>query len=206
MGKVFIEQGISLDGYIAGPNAGRKNPLGDGGPNVHKWMYAQETWRQHLGFKGGDSGSDDALVRETFARAGAYIMGRRMFDEGEANWPEEAPFRTPVFVVTTHAREPWVRPGGTTFYFVTDGVESAVAQAKTAAGGKDLRIAGGANIARQALEAGLVDELNLHLAPVVLGGGVRLFDGLDTNRVKLEQRRVLASPQITHLYYDVVTR
>jgi dihydrofolate reductase len=206
MRRVRYGVAMSLDGYIAGPNAGPKNPLGDGGRHVHKWMYAQETWRQHLGFKGGDSGSDDTLLRETFARAGAYVMGRRMFDEGEANWPEEAPFRTPVFVVTSHAREPWARPGGTTFYFVTDGVESAVARAKAAAGEKDVRIAGGATIARQALEAGLVDELNLHLAPVMLGGGVRLLDGLDPEHVKLEQRRVLASPQVTHLYYDVIVR
>jgi dihydrofolate reductase len=203
MSKVFIEQGISLDGFIAGPNAGGANPLGDGGMQIHQWMYAQTTWREHLGFSGGQTGRDDMLVQETFERAGAYVMGRRMFDEGEANWPEEAPFRTPVFVVTGQARAPWVRPGGTTFYFVTDGVAHAVVRAKAAAGAKDVRIAGGANVVKQALEAGLVDELNLHLAPVLLGAGVRLFDGLETNHVRLEQRRVLASPHVTHLYFDV---
>ena len=131
-------------------------------------------------------------------------MGRRMFAEGEANWPEEAPFRAPVFVVTTRARQPWVRPGGTTFHFVTDGVETAVARAGEAAGGKDVRIAGGAHIVRQALESGLVHELNLHLAPVLLHRGVRLFDGMRSDRVAFQPRRVLASPNATHLYYDVL--
>jgi dihydrofolate reductase len=131
-------------------------------------------------------------------------MGRRMFDEGEVGWPDPPPFRAPVFVLTHHAREPWVRQGGTTFTFVTDGIESAVGQAKEAAGDEDVRIAGGANAIQQAIEAGLVDELQIHLAPVLLGGGIRLFDRIDPKHAELEIMRVIESPNVTHLGYRVV--
>ena len=131
-------------------------------------------------------------------------MGRRMFDEGEVGWSDPPPFRAPVFVLTNHAREPWVRQGGTTFTFVTDGIESALEQAKAAAGDKDILIAGGANTVRQFLEAGLLDELQIHLAPVLLGDGVRLFDHVDPERIELEPTRVIDSPRVTHLRYRVV--
>jgi dihydrofolate reductase len=132
-------------------------------------------------------------------------MGRRMFDEGEVGWADPSPFRAPVFVLTRHAREPWVRQGGTTFTFVTDGIESALEQARAAAGDKDVHIAGGADIVRQYIEAGMLDELQIHLAPVLLGDGVRLFDGIDTeDGVELEVRRVIDSPRVTHLRYRVL--
>ncbi|PZG12782.1 dihydrofolate reductase family protein [Nonomuraea aridisoli] len=179
MGKVFFDLAMSLDGYIAGPNARPGNPLGDGGERLHTWMYRTAAFTKLIGGgDGGETGPDDDLVRRTIERAGASVMGRRMFDEGEVGWPEEAPFHHPVFVVTGQAREPWVRKGGTTFTFVTDGLESALAQAKAAAGGKDVRVSGGASLVRQCLAAGVIDEGVIHLAPVLLGAGTRLFDGL----------------------------
>ncbi|TDD41330.1 dihydrofolate reductase [Nonomuraea terrae] len=179
MGKVFFDLAMSLDGYISGPDARPGNPLGDGGERLHTWMYRTAAFMKLIGRgNGGETGPDDDLVRRTIERAGASVMGRRMFDEGEVGWPEEAPFHHPVFVVTSRAREPWVRKGGTTFTFVTDGVESALAQAKAAAGGKDVRVSGGASLVRQCLAAGVIDEGVIHLAPVLLGAGIRLFDGL----------------------------
>jgi dihydrofolate reductase len=174
MSTVFFAVGMSLDGYIAGPNARPGNPLGDGGPGIHAWMYRTAAFRELLGGRGGSLGEDDDIVRRTIERTGATVMGRRMFDEGEVGWPEEAPFGHPVFVVTHREREPWVRTG-TTFTFVTGGVASALAQAKEAAGDKDVRIAGGAGLIQQCLNEGMVDEFDIHLAPVLLGAGIRLF-------------------------------
>jgi dihydrofolate reductase len=205
MTRVFFDVGISLDGYIAGPNRGPKNPLGDGGAGLHEWMGRTKTFRDRLHIPGaGETGGDDEIVKALFARAGANVMGRGMFDEGEANWPEEAPFGTPVFVLTHDVREPWTRPGGTTFHFVTDGIESALTQAKAAAGGKDVRIAGGAETIRQYLDAGHVDEFTLHVAPLILGEGVRLFHRMKRERLKLEQIASSASALVTHIGYRVV--
>ncbi|MEN3609553.1 dihydrofolate reductase family protein [Plantactinospora sp. ZYX-F-223] len=203
MSRVFFTVGMSLDGYLAGPNARPDNPLGDGGTRIHEWVYRTATFRERLrlGGGGGETGSDDDLVRNTFARTGASVMGRRMFDEGEVAWPEEAPFRCPVFVVTNRAREPWVRSGGTTFTFVTDGIESALAQARAAAGDRDVRISGGANLIRQYLAAGLVDEFDVDLAPVLLGGGVRLFDGIPG----AAGLRIEATERVAHLHYRVAS-
>ncbi len=131
-------------------------------------------------------------------------MGRRMFDEGEVGWPDPPPFRAPVFVLTHHERKPWVRQGGTTFTFVTDGIESAIKQARAAAGDKDVRIAGGANTIQQFIKAGLLDELQIHLAPILLGDGVRLFDHPGTEQIELERTRVIDSPRVTHLTFRVV--
>ncbi|MBE1491229.1 dihydrofolate reductase family protein [Plantactinospora soyae] len=180
MTKVFFTVGMSLDGYIAGPNARPDNPMGDGAARIHDWVFRTATFKERLHLAGGagETGPDDDRVRRTFERIGANVMGRRMFDEGEVAWPEDAPFRGPVFVVTNHSREPWIRKGGTTFTFVTDGIGSALAQARAAAGDKDVRISGGANLIRQYLAAGLVDEFDIDLAPVLLGGGIRLFDDL----------------------------
>lgn len=152
---------------------------------------------------GGETGSDDDIVRAILARIGANVMGRRMFDEGEVGWPENAPFHTPVFVLTHHARAPWVRPGGTTFYFVTDGFASALAQARAAAGARDVRISGGAATIQQALRAGVVDELHVHIAPLLMGEGVRLFDG-GRDLPALEIMTVRPSSQVTHLSYRVL--
>lgn len=204
MGKVFVDVGMSLDGFIAGPNGRPGNPLGDGGMRIHQWVYPLASFRERVGLTGGDTNQDDEIVRAVFARAGAYVMGRRMFDEGEVGWPENPPFRAPVFVVTHQARDPWVRQGGTTFTFATEDIERALEQAKAAAGDRDVRVSGGANVIRQFIEAGLVDELTIHLAPVLLGDGVRLFDHVGTEEMALERMEVLDSPLVTHLKYRVV--
>jgi dihydrofolate reductase len=204
MGKVYADMGMSLDGYVAGPNAGPQNALGDGGMLLHRWVFDLESWRERQSLPGGRSNQDDEIVKEKNARNGAFVMGRRMFDEGEVGWPDPPPFRAPVFVLTHHAREPWVRQGGTTFIFVTDGIESAVEQAKAAAGDKDVQIAGGANVVQQCVKAGLLDELQIHLAPVLLGDGVRLFERMGPEDVELEGTRVIDSPRVTHLGFRVV--
>ncbi|GAA2816110.1 dihydrofolate reductase family protein [Saccharopolyspora taberi] len=204
MSKVFASMGMSLDGFVAGPNGGPDNALGDGGFRIHQWVFDLESWRERQSREGGATNADDEIVKENFARAGAYVMGRRMFDEGEAGWPDPPPFQAPVFVLTHNPREPWVRQGGTTFTFVTDGVESAVEQARAAAGDKDVQISGGADVVRQALDAGLVDEVEVHVAPILLGRGVRLFDGVDPERCAFEPERVVGSPGVTHLRYRVV--
>jgi dihydrofolate reductase len=202
--QVVVYMGMSLDGYVAGPNAGPENPLGDGGIRIHRWIYDLEAWRERQSLRGGQTNSDDEVVKESYERVGAYVMGRRMFDEGEVNWPDPPPFRAPVFVLTNHAREPWVRQGGTTFTFVTDGIESALERAREAAGDKDVWISGGANVIQQYLSAGLVDEVFIHLAPVLLGAGVRLFERIGAEQVELECTRVIDSPRVTHLRYRVV--
>ncbi|MFE5484212.1 dihydrofolate reductase family protein [Streptomyces sp. NPDC056527] len=200
MSKVFASLGMSLDGFIAGPGSGPDNPLGDGGMRIHEWVFGVESWRERQSIGGGQTNQDDDIVQGNFARAGAYIMGRRMFAEGEVGWPDPPPFRAPVFVLTHTPRESWVRQGGTTFTFVTDGIDSALAQAREAAGGKDVQVSGGADTVRQFIEAGLLDELQIHLAPLVLGAGVRLFDGVSPT-LGLAPAQVVASPQVTHLTY-----
>jgi dihydrofolate reductase len=204
MGKVHADMGMSLDGFVAGPNAGPQNALGDEGHRIHRWAYDLESWREHQSLEGGSTDRDDEVSRETFARTGAYVMGRRMFEEGEVGWPDPPPFHAPVFVLTHHARDPWVRQGGTTFTFVTDGLESALEQARAAAGDKDVQISGGAATVRLFIEAGMLDELQIHLAPVLLGDGVRLFDRVDPEPVELEVTRVINSPRVTHLRYCAV--
>jgi dihydrofolate reductase len=204
LSKVFVDVGLSLDGYLAGPNRSPGNPMGGAGTTIHAWVFKTATFLARLGLTGGETSSDDRIVKAIFDRAGAHVMGRRMFDEGEVCWPEDAPFRTPVFVVTHAAREPWPRKGGTTFHFVTDGIASALDQAKAAAGGKDVRISGGADTVRQFLQAGLVDEVTLHIAPVLLGAGLRLFDLVRPGDVTLEQQDVSSSALVTHINYRVV--
>ena len=211
MSKVFVNVGMSLDGYIApegmdmehADDPTYKDWMGKW-MQMQGWVADQEFFRQNLGLgDGGETGRDNQIVRGTFERTGVSIMGKRMFEGGERFWPEEAPFHTPVFVLTNEVRTPWERPGGTTFYFVNDGIESALEQARAVAGDRDIRIAGGADAIRQYLDAGLVNELAIELAPVLLGGGTALFDGLDTNRVTLEIDEVIDSPKVTHLRYAV---
>ena len=209
MSKVFVNVGMSLDGYIA-PEGMDLEHADDPFYWMSKWMQLQawvadqEFFRKNLGLgDGGETGRDNQIVREIFERTGVSIMGKRMFEGGEQFWPEEAPFHTPVFVVTNEVRAPWARPGETTFYFVNDGIESALEQARAVAGDRDIRIAGGADVIRQYLDAGLVDELGIELAPVLLGGGTALFDGLDSDRVTLEVDEVIDSPRVTHLRYAV---
>jgi len=195
---------MSLDGYVAGPNAWAGNPLGDGGVRIQQWMFDLASFREMQGLTGGQSNKDDEELRQRFAPTGAVVMGRRMFDEGEGPWGDNPSFRMPVFVVTHQPRERLVKEGGTTFTFVTDGIESALEQAKAAAGDKDVNIAGGADTVQQFIRAGLLDELEIHLAPLLFGEGIRLFDKIGPQHVELENIRVVASPQVTHLRFRVV--
>ncbi|HWB75164.1 MAG TPA: dihydrofolate reductase family protein [Nannocystaceae bacterium] len=203
MGNVFVTVGMSLDGFIAGPNRGPSNPLGDRGALIHQWIYKQQAFRQQLGLGGdGETGRDNELLAATFARIGANIMGKRMFEEGEQAWPENAPFHTPVFVLSHERRPAWPRPGGTTFHFVDGALEHVLEEARAAAGERDVRISGGAEIICKYLDAGLVDELNISLTPVVQRVGLRLFDGL-TRPLSLTLVETVASATVTHLRYRV---
>lgn len=203
MGKVTVNISMSLDGFIAGPNASPTNPLGDGGDRLHQWVYKLESWRERHGLEGGESSRDAEILEEAFTNVGAAILGRRMFDEGEEPWGDNPPFHMPVFVVTHEAREKMVKEGGTTFTFVTDGIESALRQAKAAAGDRDISVAGGANIIQQYLKAGLLDEIQIHLVPVLFGGGIRLFDHPGADQIELENARVVESSDVTHLKFRV---
>lgn len=203
MTKVFVSMGMSVDGCTEGPNASLTNMGGDGWGDLHAWVFHQQVFRQKLKLgEGGETGPDNRFLEAIFDRTGVSIMGKRMFEAGEKAWPEEPPFHSPVFVLTHEAREPWVRQGGTTFYFVNAGIEDALRRAREVCGGKDIRISGGANLVVQYLNAGLVDELVLSVSPTVLGGK-RLFDGLEPSAVGLEIIDVLASPKVTHLRYAV---
>ena len=213
MAKLRLDISISLDGYVAGPNPSEQTPLGTGGEQLHEWALRLEAWRRPHGLEGGETNESTAVLEESLAHVGATVMGRNMFGgEGpwDANpwdgwWGDEPPFHMPVFVLTHHERPPLVKDGGTTFTFVTDGIESALAQAEAAAGGKDVALAGGADVAQQFLRAGLVDEMQLHVAPVLLGGGTRLLDNLEGTKLELECVRVLPAPGVTHLKYRIGT-
>jgi dihydrofolate reductase len=202
---VFFSVSMSLDGYIAPESI--EDLMGQQWMELQRWMFPQRFIRENLKLgEGGEEGRDNDIVRETFERTGANVMGKRMFDAGEPAWPEEAPFHTPVFVVTHEKREPWERPGGTTFLFVNDGIESALGQARSAAGDRDVRIAGGGATIVEYVNAGLVDEFSIALSPVLFGSGVRLFDGVDAGRVALEPVGAEPSPRVTHLTYAVRER
>lgn len=212
-GKVFFSVTMSLDGFMAPEDVPFEDvfsPEGQSDPRVRRWLakwselqawlFPLRFFRENLRLgEGGEEGTDNDIARATFERTGASVMGRRMFDAGELSWPEEAPFHTPVFVVTHTARDPWERPGGTTFHFVDDGIESALDRAREAAGDRDVRIAGGAETIQRYLDAGLVDEFSLTLAPVLFGTGIRLFDHVDPDRLTLTQARSEASSRVTHL-------
>jgi dihydrofolate reductase len=213
MTKLTLDISMSLDGFIAGPNRTVDQPLGDGGEQLHDWIFGLATWMEAHGVEGeGATGPEDDLVKEQIAQQGAVIMGRRMFSGGEGAWEDDPraegwwgdtpPFHIPVFVLTHHARETLTMKGGTSFAFVTDGVESAFEQARVAAGDKNVAVAGGANVVQQCLRAGLLDELQVHVSPVLLGSGVRLFDGGE--QAKLELVRVVNAPAVAHLKYRVV--
>jgi dihydrofolate reductase len=213
MGKLTLDITMSLDGFVAGPNQTLEEPLGASGERLHEWALRLASWREAHGHSGGDTNGDSEVMAEGISATGAVIMGRRMFSGGsgpweddpnaDAWWGDDPPFHVPVFVLTQHARETVEKEGGTTFTFVTDGIEAALELARAAAGDKDVSIAGGANVAQQYLRAGLVDEFQVHVAPLFLGGGVRLFDDLGNDVIKLEIVRVLESPYVTHLKYRV---
>jgi dihydrofolate reductase len=207
MSNVFFDVGVSLDGYIAGPNGGPQNPLGDGGIAIHDWMFRQKNFRQQLGMDGGEENNiDNDIITDTFNRIGSNIMGKRMFEEGEANWPEDAPFHTPVYVLTHQRRDPWKRKGGTTFYFTDEPIESVLQKARMNAGEKDVRISGGASVIQQFLNAGLIDEFGIHLAPLILNRGVKLFENIEKQKFIVEINNMAHSPIVTHLFYKVVNK
>jgi dihydrofolate reductase len=211
--QLRLDISMSLDGFVAGPDRTVEQPLGDGGMQLHEWIFGLASWRRQHGIgDGGETGPDNDIVEEQLAQPGAVLMGRRMFSGGEGAWEDDPmaegwwgdtpPFGMPVFVLTHHARETLTMKGGTSFTFVTDGVESAFEQARAVAGGKDVAVAGGASLVQQCLRAGLLDELQVHVAPVLLGDGVRLFDGGE--RANLEITRVVDSPTVTHVRYRVL--
>ena len=206
MSKIFFDSGVSLDGFIAGENRGPKNPIGDNGPAIHQWMYKQKAFWKFLGTEGGtEEGFDNDLLKATIERTGAYIMGKRMFDEGEVHWPEDL-YKAPVYVLTNEKRDPWVQKGSTTFYFINDGIYSALEKAKANSNGKDIRIQGGADVIQQFLNAGLVDEFTVHMSPIVIGSGIRLFDKLDRKIFKVEIVEVHERPEVIHTKYRVINK
>jgi dihydrofolate reductase len=213
MTKVKFDISMSLDGFIAGPNRTLEQPLGEGGEQLHEWAVGLASFRERHGEAGGETGPDDDVMRESFATTGAVVMGRRMFSGGggpweddpnaDGWWGDDPPFRVPVFVLTHHPRETVTKQGGTTFTFVTDGIEAAFDQARAAAGDGDVSVAGGASVVQQYLAAGVIDEFQIHVAPVLLGDGVRLFDRLE-HRPQVELVRTIDSRRAAHLKYRVV--
>jgi dihydrofolate reductase len=204
-GKVFFSVSMSLDGFIAPESS--EELMGQQWMELQRWIFPTRFFRENLKLgKGGEEGRDNDIVRETFERTGASVMGKRMFDAGEHAWLEEAPFHTPVFVVTHEKRDPWERTGGTTFHFVNDGIESALDLAREAAGDRGVRIAGGGATILEYVNAGLIDEFSIALSPVLFGSGIRLFEGVDAGRVALEPVSAEPTQRVTHLTYAVRER
>lgn len=211
MTRITCQISVSVDGYAADPDQRPDEPLGTGGERLHEWIVGLEAWRTEHGLEGGDRNADSDLVAEMVAGVGAYVMGRGMFGGGPGLWDpswrgwwgDDPPFHVPVFVLTHHPRQPLELAGGTTFNFVTDGLEAAVEQARAAAGPeRDVMVAGGASTINQALAAGLLEELHLHVVPVVLGGGERLFEGVPAD-LALTPVEVRGSSAVTHVRYRV---
>jgi len=210
---LFVDISASLDGFVAGPNQTLDAPLGEGGERLHQWVVRLASWREPHGLAGGETGVDGDVVAETLQRTGAVVMGRKMFSGGSGPWEDDPnadgwwgddpPFHVPVLVLTHHARQTVVKEGGTSFTFVTDGIESALEQARAAAGERDVAIAGGASVAQQYLNAGLLDELQIHVVPVLLGDGVSLLGSLGVEPSELEQTRVVEGEGVAHLRYRV---
>ena len=214
MARLRFNISMSLDGFIAGPNQSVENPLGERGTQLHEWVLGLAAWREPHGLEGGEVNASTPVLEESLENVGGIVVGRNMFggegpwgdDPWDGWWGDEPPFHKPVFIVTHHPREPVAKKGGTTFNFVTDGIESALEQAREAAGGKDVALGGGANVAQQYLRAGLIDEMTLHVVPVLLRDGARLFDNLANAKIGLECTRVVEAPGVTHLTYRVVER
>jgi dihydrofolate reductase len=212
MSIVKFQVSVSLDGFMAGPEQSLENPLGVGGEDLHRWMFELEVWCRLEGEEGGVVNASTPIVEDALTSFGAVIMGRNMFGGGRGPWSpdppwrgwwgEDPPYHTPVFVLTHHPREPLEIEGGTTFFFVTDGIRSALEQARSAAGERHVSIGGGAKTLQQYLAAGLVDEFELHVAPMILGSGERLLE--DVGDLKLEQVRAIEAPGVTHVKYRVI--
>ena len=214
MTRLRSDISTSLDGFVAGPDPSLDDPLGVGGERLHDWVFPLASWRRPHGLEGGETNASSAVVDESLEATGAVVMGRRMYSGGEGPWEddpksdgwwgENPPFHVPVFVLTHHPREPVSKQGGTSFTFVTDGIEAALAEARETAGDKDVFVAGGASAIQQYLRAGLLDELQIHLTPILLGAGTRLLDGIGPDDAKLECTRVVAAPAVTHLRYRIL--
>jgi dihydrofolate reductase len=212
MGKFRFHISVSLDGFVAGPDQSEENPLGVDGLRLHEWVFDLEVWRKSQGLEGGEVNASTPVVEEVQSSVGATVMGRNMFGGGPGPWTEDdpwkgwwgdnPPYHTPVFVLTHHPREPLEMEGGTTFNFVTDGIESALEQAKQAARGQDVLLGGGANVIQQYLVAALVDEFDLHVVPILLGDGERLLE--NAGALELEQIRAIEAPDVTHIKYRVI--
>ena len=194
MGRVIADHSVSLDGFSTGPNVRIGNGMGDGGEQLHEWMMRE----------GGRTGRGGEVLEDLFEGAGAVVVGRRMFDLGEEPWGDDPPFHRPVFVVTHRPKAPVVKQGGTTYTFVTDGLDATLARAREAAGGRDVVVLGGADVIRQCLKGGFLDELHLHLAHVLLGDGTRFFGGLGPASAAFERTRVIDGEGVTHLYFRLV--
>ncbi|MGJ7032646.1 dihydrofolate reductase family protein [Niabella hirudinis] len=206
MSQIIFDGAISLDGFFAGDNRSPENPMGGVSGKIHAWMFKQKAFWKHILVEGGEEyGADSKLIDDVFARTGAYIMGKRMFEEGEVHWAEDL-YKADVYVLTHEKREPWVQKGTTTFYFINDGIESALEKAKQSAKGKDIRIQGGANTIQQFLNAGLINEFFIHIAPVFLGSGIRLFDGMDKDQYDIQIAEVIPSNLTTHLRYKLTKK
>lgn len=211
MTKLRFQISMSLDGFIAGPSQSVKNPLGVGGERLHEWVVPLAAWRRHHGLEGGEVDASSAVVEESTAGVGATVMGRNMFGGHPGPWDaakpwsgwwgKNPPFHHPVFVLTHHAREPLELEGGTTFFFVTGGVREAHEKARRAAGDLDVSLGGGAKAAQQFLAAGLVEEMEIHLVPILLGSGERLFEGIGDDLHGLSLVRTVAAPRVTHLKF-----
>ena len=209
MSRLRLKISMSLDGFVAGPNQSVQNPLGVGGMRLHEWAFPLKVWRSMQGLQGGEVNESTRVVEESLANIGATVMGRNMFGGHPGPWDAakpwngwwgaDPPFHHPVFVLTHHARPPLTLEGGTTFTFVTEGIRAALEQARRAAKGQDVSLAGGANIARQYLAADLVDEMEINLVPTLLGSGERLFEGVGNDLHGLELVRAIAAPKVTHL-------
>jgi dihydrofolate reductase len=212
MGKLRLSITMSLDGFVSGPEQSEQNPLGVGGMELHEWAFPLEAFREMHGEEGGEVNASSAVVHERRANIGATVMGRNMFGGGagawgndpwQGWWGDDPPYHHPVFVLTRYPREPLAMKGGTTFHFVPDGIESALAQARDAARGQDIWLAGGASVVNQYLAAGLVDEIDVSIAPVILGDGARLFEDLERGALNLTQIRAVDAPGVTHIKYQV---
>jgi dihydrofolate reductase len=215
MSKLRFNITMSLDGFVAGPKQSEQDPLGVGGMELHRWMLPLAAFREMQGEEGGEVNASTPVVKGLFENVGATVMGRNMFGGGPGPWGEnpwngwwgdDPPYHHAVFVLTHHAREPLEMKGGTTFHFVTEGIESALEQAKEAAGDKDVSLGGGASVAQQYLAAGLIDEIEISVVPVFLGEGARLFDDLGGAKLELEQIRAIEAPDVTHLKYRIHRR
>jgi dihydrofolate reductase len=214
MGAFRFQVAVSLDGYVAGPHQSLEDPLGVGGEDLHRWLFDLDVWRAMQGEEGGETNASSAVMEEAQANVGAVVMGRHMFGGGTGPWPEDPPWRgwwgedppyhVPVFVLTHHARDPLRMEGGTTFSFVTDGIRSALDQARHIAHDKDVLLGGGASVIQQYLSAGLIDRFELHVVPILLGDGERLLENV--GGLEVEQVRAIEAPGVTHITYRVVGR